>query len=440
MKPKEKTSLKQMVPELRFPEFADAGDWVERPVGKVYSFIVTNSLSRDQLNYISGEFKNIHYGDIHTKFSTLFDITKERVPYVNEGEALNKIKSRTTCEPGDIIFADASEDLADIGKSIEVVNLNNEKLISGLHTIHSRPVRETFVIGFGGYLFKSPKIRSQIQRIAQGAKVLGISASKLSLIPIPIPSLPEQQKIADCLSSLDEVISLESQKLQSLQSYKKGLLQNLFPGEGETVPKLRFQEFVGAGDWEERKLGDVCDVQDGFAFKSFDFVDSAIGNVQVIRITDINNLNKNTSKVYVSNSLIAKNDLERYFVEKGDLLLSLTGAAGFNFFIWDGSKSLINQRTSKITPKDKSNLALRRLIEPLVYYKINFQGEGQNNNLSKEFLLDVDILLPFPPEQEKIADCLSSVDALIQEQLERVEGLKSHKKGLLQGLFPVMGE
>ncbi|MBM9548052.1 restriction endonuclease subunit S [Leptospira sp. 201903074] len=223
----------ETVPKLRFPEFVGKGDWEERKLGEVYTFIVTNSLSRDQLNYSNGEFKNIHYGDIHTKFSTLFDITKEIVPYVNQGEAFNKIKTRTICEAGDIIIADASEDLADIGKSIEIVHLNNEKLISGLHTIHARPVKEKFVIGFGGYLFKSPKIRSQIQRIAQGAKVLGISASKLSLIPISFPSLPEQQKVADCLSSVDALIQEQSERVEGLKSHKKGLLQGLFPVMGE---------------------------------------------------------------------------------------------------------------------------------------------------------------------------------------------------------------
>ena len=95
--------------------------------------------------------KNIHYGDIHTKFQTLFDITKEQVPFVNENVFIGRISEDNYCKEGDIIFADASENLDDVGKSIEIVNLNNEKLLSGLHTLLARPKKNFFYKGFSGY-------------------------------------------------------------------------------------------------------------------------------------------------------------------------------------------------------------------------------------------------------------------------------------------------
>ena len=164
------------VPKLRFPEFRDAEAWKNEPFGEVYSFKVTNSFSRDKLNYKNGSVKNIHYGDIHTKFSTLFDIENENVPFVNPSESIEKITLESYCIEGDMIFADASEDLEDVGKSIEIVHLNNEKLVSGLHTLLARPKEKKIIVGFGGYLFKSNRIRTQIKKEAQGAKVLGGSA------------------------------------------------------------------------------------------------------------------------------------------------------------------------------------------------------------------------------------------------------------------------
>ncbi|MCZ2207902.1 hypothetical protein, partial [Cylindrospermopsis raciborskii] len=140
--------------------------------------------SRDQLSYENGNVKNIHYGDIHTKFSTLFNIRNESVPFINPSQSLEKIKPDCYCVEGDIIFADASEDLEDIGKSIEIVHLNNEKLLSGLHTLLARQKNNTFIVGFGGYLFQSNWIRNQIQKESQGTKVLGISATRLSNINI----------------------------------------------------------------------------------------------------------------------------------------------------------------------------------------------------------------------------------------------------------------
>ena len=118
-------------------------------------FKVTNSFSRENLNYETGNIKNIHYGDIHTKFQTLFDIEKELVPYINGEISLIRISEDYYCQEGDIVFADASEDLNDVGKSIEIVNLNGEKLLSGLHTLLARPNKKYFHKGFNGYLFKS---------------------------------------------------------------------------------------------------------------------------------------------------------------------------------------------------------------------------------------------------------------------------------------------
>ena len=209
---------KGLVPEQRFPEFENSDSWNNEPLEDIYEFKVTNSLSRDKLNYDAGTVKNIHYGDIHTKFSTLFDIEKELVPYINATEPLGKIKKDCYCIEGDMIFADASEDLDDVGKSIEVVNLNNEKLVAGLHTLLARQKEAKLVVGFGGYLFKSNRLREQVKKEAQGAKVLGISAARMSKIEVAYPSnKKEQQKIADCLSSLDELIAAHTQKHQELQ-------------------------------------------------------------------------------------------------------------------------------------------------------------------------------------------------------------------------------
>ncbi len=224
----------ERVPKLRFPEFKDSGEWVFEKLGQVYSFIPTNSFSRDNLNYENGSIKNIHYGDIHKKFATLFDIQKEEVPFINLQMNIGKIKPECYCIEGDVIFSDASEDLNDIGKSIELVNLNNERLVSGMHTLLARQKQNKLVIGFGGILFKSNNIRTQIQRESQGTKVLGISSSRLEKLKIYYPkNEKEQQRIVDCLSSLDDLITSQTEKIEALKVHKKGLMQELFPEVSE---------------------------------------------------------------------------------------------------------------------------------------------------------------------------------------------------------------
>ncbi|MCI8705057.1 MAG: restriction endonuclease subunit S [Anaerotignum sp.] len=286
-------------------------------------------------------------------------------------------------------------------------------------------------------------LRKYIEVGARAHGALSVDTKHLWSMPLALPDFKEQQKIADCLSSIDELIDAESRKLKALEKYKKGLMQKLFPAEGKTLPEWRFPEFQGCGEWKLQKLKLICDFQEGYAFSSSDFVtnDADSNYIQVVRITDINNKNSNTDKVFVNMDLIKRNDLYKYLISKNDLILSLTGAAGFNFFIWNTNIAVLNQRTLKLIPKDEKNHAIKFLIEPLIHKEINMHGTGQNNNLSKEVLKNVEIVLPTSfKEQQKIADCLSEIDKIITEQSNKVEQLKAHKKGLMQGLFPSLEE
>ena len=205
-------------PNLRFPGFE--GEWETMRLGDVMDFKVTNSFSRENLNYETGNIKNIHYGDIHTKFQTLFDIEKELVPYINGEISLIRISEDYYCQEGDIVFADASEDLNDVGKSIEIVNLNGEKLLSGLHTLLARPNKKYFHKGFNGYLFKSVNVRNQIKKEAQGSKVLSINVGRISNLKLSFPSIEEQQKISSLLSLIDERISKSMKIIEVLKTFK----------------------------------------------------------------------------------------------------------------------------------------------------------------------------------------------------------------------------
>ena len=251
-------SIEKLQPKLRFPEFD--GEWEMKKLGEVMNFKVTNSFSRENLNYEKGVVKNIHYGDIHTKFPTLFDITKESVPFVNEEISIGRISEENYCKEGDIIFADASEDINDVGKSIEIKNLNGERLLSGLHTLLGRPMDSKFIIGFNGYLFKSNNIRLQIQKESQGSKVLSINVGRILGVNLSFPSLPEQTKIASFLTAVDDKLHSLKQKHALLEQYKKGVRQKIFTQE------LRFKpspiEALEIGDeypdWEEKKLGEIA--------------------------------------------------------------------------------------------------------------------------------------------------------------------------------------
>lgn len=421
-----------LVPKLRFPAFREAKGWILNPMGEVYSFKANNSLSRDKLNYVAGSVRNIHYGDIHTKFSTHFDITKERVPFINETEE-GTVREENLCAEGDMIFADASEDLEDIGKSIEIVRLNGERVVSGLHTILGRRIGERIALGFGGYLFKSGWVRSQIQREAQGAKVLGISPTRLRNLRLPLPhDKTEQQKIAGCLSSLDECIAAQTQKVDALKTHKKGLMQQLFPREGENQPRLRFPEFQNSGEWRGQSIGDFgkvvtgntpSTVQPAFYGGGIPFVSPA--DISEMRFVD-----------QTKTTLTAEGFAETRFIREGSILFVCIGST-----IGKVAQSIhdcaTNQQINAIVPS--SNYS-----DGFVYFALSFAakriallaGKQAVPIINKSIFSSVKLLVPKLDEQQRIASCLSILDALITLEARKLEALKNHKKGLMQQLFP----
>lgn len=223
-------SKKSQFRQLRFRQDNDKPypKWEEKLFEEIYSFFSTNSLSRDKLNYESGSVKNIHYGDIHTKFSSQFIVNEEYVPYVNGDVDLSKVKEENYCKEGDLVIADASEDYNDIGKSIELVELNSEKVIAGLHTFLARPDLSKIKIGFSGYLVQALYVRMQVQKIAQGTKVLSLSSGRLGKVKLLLPCKEEQQKIASFLTALDAKIETVNNQITQTQTFKKGLLQQMF--------------------------------------------------------------------------------------------------------------------------------------------------------------------------------------------------------------------
>ena len=206
----------------------DFPDWEEKTFDSIYSFKNTNSLSRDQLTYEAGEVRNIHYGDIHTKFRSLFRLSHENVPFIKPDISITKIADECYCRPGDLVIADVSEDYADVGKCIEVMDLNGEKTVAGLHTFIARPKKGQMAPGFGAYLMQSRAVRHRIMIIAQGTKVLGISKPQLSKMKLLVPHPDEQTKIAGFLSALDGKIAAVGEQMRQTQAWKKGLLQQMF--------------------------------------------------------------------------------------------------------------------------------------------------------------------------------------------------------------------
>ena len=275
-----------------------------------------------------------------------------------------------------------------------------------------------------------------------------ISYKQFSEILIPNPKKEEQQKIAFCLSSLDELITAHNDKLVTLKDYKKGLMQKLFPQEGETVPKIRFSEFEKDGEWVEIALKQVVPQDEkygivdgpfGSNLKTIHYKKEGIPIITSGYVTDGYFLAKDYT--YVTPEKFKKE--KRSSVKGGDIVMAKIGArCGASAIMpFNHQKGILSGNALKITV-DENRFSTNFIWQQLWFHhqskklntikKIGAQPAISISNL-KEYCL---VIPKHPEEQQKIASCLSAVDELINAQAEKIEQLQQHKKGLMQGLFP----
>ena len=213
-----------------FLNFAKRNDWEQRKLGEILIGLQNNTLSRADLSNETGVAKNVHYGDVLIKFGEVLDVSKEKLPMISDESILSKYKS-SFLQNGDVIVADTAED-STVGKCSEIAGLNDEIVLSGLHTIPYRPI-EKFASGYLGYYLNSSAYHNQLIPLMQGIKVTSISKSAMQDTDIVYPkSMEEQGKIGDYFQSLDNLITLHQRKCDELKEFKKYMLQNMFPQKG----------------------------------------------------------------------------------------------------------------------------------------------------------------------------------------------------------------
>ena len=244
--------------------------------------------------------------------------------------------------------------------------------------------------------------------------------------------LEEQQKIAECLNSIDELIAGEEDKLKELKNHKKGLLQKLFPKNNSSNPELRFPEFKE--DWVIDKLSDekLLIYENGKAHEN-DIVEK--GKYIVVNSKFISSDGKVKKYTDAPNMLAQKNDILMVLsdVPSGQALAKCYLAEQDNLYT-------VNQRVCKLTPRKINSIFLYYILNRNPYF-LSFDDGIKQTNLKKEEVLNFAMLHPkSDEEQQKIAECISSIDDLISAQTEKIEALKLHKKGLMQGLFPSLEE
>ena len=370
-----------MMPKLRFPEFRDAGEWEVKRLGDLIETMTPPKKLKTSDYLATGRFPVVDQSQ------------DEICGWINDEEAI--IKNRLPL----VVFGDhtcvtkiAKQPFAQGADGIKI--LANKECIDPIYLYQ--------------YLLFSPIEQKQYKRHFSTLKKLPVYYSKREL--------GEQQKIAHCLSSLDEVIELEARKLDALKTHKKGLMQQLLPAEGETTPRLRFPEFRDAGEWEVKRVGSIVEtITPPKKLKTNDYLET--GRFPVIDQSQ--------------DEICGWTD-DKDAIIKGRFPLVIFGDHTCTIKI---AKQPFAQGADGI-----KILGSKESIDPLFLYQYLLFLPIEQKQYKRHFSTLKELPVYFPKkelgEQQKIANCLSFLDEVINLQAQKLETLKQYKKGLMQQLFP----
>ena len=352
----------------------------------------------------TGVAKNVHYGDVLIKFGDILDVSKEKLPMISDESILKKYKA-SFLQNGDVIVADTAED-SSVGKCSEIIGLNDEIVLSGLHTIPYRPV-EKFASGYLGYYLNSSAYHNQLIPLMQGIKVMSISKSAMQNTYIIYPKLEEEQaKIGQYFSQLDNLITLHQRECNQLKELKKTMLKKMFPRDGSNIPEVRFAGFTD--DWEQRKLGEIVGIYDG-VHQTPKYQDSGIMFLSVENISTLQ-----------STKYISEEDFKRdykVYPQENDILMTRIGDVGTTNVVTDNTLKAYYVSLALLKYKNTNPYFLSNAMQS------NYVQKGLANRtlktavpmkINKDEIGKVDVILTAAvEEQSKIGSYFKNLDNLI---------------------------
>ncbi|MEC5126653.1 restriction endonuclease subunit S [Verrucomicrobiales bacterium BCK34] len=407
---KQNEKKRALEPELRFPEFNE--EWEEENLGRLFK----------------------HRQEQGDEDLPLLSLTAEKgiIPQSESGrkDNSNADKSRyLRVAKGDIAY-----NTMRMWEGRSALS-SLEGLVSPAYTVCA-PRSKADSTFFSHYI-KTASLIELFNRNSQGLTkdTYSLKFPSFAKIRVHLPELPEQQKIADCLGSLDDLIAAHSAKLDALQDHKKGLLQQLFPAEGETTPKLRFPGFEG--EWGETQLGKIVSFQSGGTPSK---ANSAFweGTIPWVSAKDMKHLFLEDAQDHISQTAI---DNGAKVAPRGSVLILIRGMTLFKdvpICVLEKPMSF-NQDVKAL--RAKAGLEQKFLPFLLLGNKrrmlglVDSAGHG-TGRIDTEELKALFIFFPKSAEQQKIAACLTSLDGLISAETNQIAALKTHKKALMQQLFP----
>lgn len=411
---------KSKCPEFRFKHFNES--WNQQTLGDMFLPLSNNTLSRADLNYDNGQIKNIHYGDILVKYAAVLDCRNDKIPFITDGE-ISDFKNQFL-QNGDVIFADTAEDKT-VGKAIEISAVDDNYIVSGLHTMAYRPKIKLSPYYLGHYL-NSNAYHHQLLSLMQGIKVLSVSRTNLAKTIIKYPSsVTEQTQIGNFFQNLDQSIALHEKKLAQTQNLKRAMLEKMFPKAGCKQPEIRLKGF--SGDWEEFGLFDIALYKNGKSHESEVVVK---GKYIIVN-----------SKFISTNGVVRKfcdSQIEPLF--KDDIVFVLSDvpngkALSKAFLIDSDGQYTLNQRIACLSPNEKADAYFLYILINRNPYFLKFDDGVGQTNLSLADMEKFTALYPCNEEQMAIGSFFKQLDETLVLQQQQLQTLKNLKQAFLEKMF-----
>jgi type I restriction enzyme S subunit len=411
-----------VVPKLRFPEFQEAGSWNRRTLSELLR--ERKQRNRD-LKFGPGEVLSVSgdHGCVN------------QIELLGRSYAGVSVKEYHVVETGNLVYTKSPLKKNPYGIIKE--NKGKPGIVSTLYAVYC--VTELGHPAFLDHYFsRDYNLNSYLQPIVRkGAKNdMKVNNAVVLTGEILAPKTAEQQKIADCLTSLDEVIATQRRKVEALKIYKHGLMQQLFPREGEPLPRLRFPEFRDAAEWEEALLGDFFDTSSG---GTPDRTKAEYWNGTIPWVTtslvDFNVISK--AEEFISEAGLDNSSAKVF--PKGSVLIAMYGQGKTRGKVaMLGIPAATNQACAAILPNDKIDQGFTFVNLCGRYEEMRMlSNSGGQENLSQALIRGLPFRYPKDvEEQSKIVECFSELDALIVGEVGKLDALETHKDGLMQQLFP----
>jgi type I restriction enzyme S subunit len=425
-----KNEKQKLEPKLRFPEFTSMDEWHNYRLEEI-SNRITERVGDKELPTLSIS-AGIGFVSQEQKFSR--DISGKQY------------KNYIHIKKGDFSYNKGNSKKFPQGCIYELLEYAEAAVPNAFISFR---FKDSYVSGFyKGYFENNFHGIQLVKYITSGARMdglLNINPSDFFNIILPTPiKKEEQQKIADCLSSIDDLISAEEKKLSLLNDYKKGWMQKLFPAEGKTVPEWRFPEFRDSGEWEITSLGEICSVLNGFGFP-IKMQGNSTGEYSFFKVSDISNAVMNNGGILIKaancidDNVLLK--LRAKTIPRGTTVFAKIGEAlRLNRRAITSEECLIDNNVIgvKAKPKKADDYFIFLLLQLI---DLERYCGGVIPSVKKTVIEEIKVsFISDLKEQEKIAAFLSGIDDLITRQTDKIVGLKQHKKALMQGLFPSIEE